>query len=69
MGPAKSELLGISFTLITAALYTSGEQSVQALNGCIPEFQLNALRLTGKWQHTLKFTKIHVYVPMGLMGH
>ncbi len=49
VGSVKGELLGISFAFVTAALNTSAEQSVQALNGCIPDFQLNALRLTGKF--------------------
>ena len=43
-----NELLGVTFALITATVWTSGEQSVQALHGCIPDFELNTLRLIGK---------------------
>ncbi len=39
------QLLGVAFALLTAMTWTSGEQSVQALQGCIPTFQLNTLRL------------------------
>ena len=48
VSPVQSELLGVGFALITASVWTSGEQSVQALHGCIPDFQLNTLRLIGK---------------------
>ena len=48
MTSAQSQLVGVGFALITAIVWTSGKQSVQALDGYIPDFQLNTLRLMGK---------------------
>ncbi len=48
MSSTQSQLVGVGFALITATVWTSGKQSVQALDGYIPEFQLNTLRLMGK---------------------
>ncbi len=48
MGDLRNELLGTSFALVTALVWTIGDQSVQALNGSIPDFELNCISLAGK---------------------
>ena len=42
------ELLGVLISLLTVLLFTLGSVAVQALNGLIPDFELNVIRLTGK---------------------
>ena len=43
----KNEILGCLISLLTVLCFTLGSVAVQALNGFIPDFELNAIRLTG----------------------
>ena len=43
----KNEILGCLISLLTVLCFTLGSVAVQALNGLIPDFELNAIRLTG----------------------
>ena len=43
----KNEILGCLISLLAVLCFTLGSVAVQALNGFIPDFELNAIRLTG----------------------
>ncbi len=43
------QIIGVLVGLIVSALFTIGGVTVQAIDRRIPVFQLNAMRLTGKY--------------------
>ncbi len=50
-GTLKGEVIGAVLTFLNVIGLTLGAVSVQALDGYIPSFELNAIRVAGKHKH------------------